>query len=544
MKKKLLLFLTFMVTTLMVQAGDIYVATNGNDANDGTKARPLQTVHQALRQAREWRRLAARGKVDALMQVKDGITIIVGAGRYYMTEPLLIRPEDSGTEESPTVIKGDSVGRAVLCGDAWAAHRQVYPATGMATLKGFDPKARTITIPAAAVQDVMGKPFTTAEEQLEMVVHQRWAIAILRVKDITVNGDQAVVTFMEPESRLEFEHPWPQPIIVEKPTPSERSSSFLLRWTERREGIEQLLKVEGYENASVKYVSIMNIDFEDACWNRPQHYGHVPLQGGFPLIDAYKLPVPGLPWDSDLENQAWIERPVAAVSVNRAEYIQVTGCTFRRLASTALDFGIGIRYCEIAGNTFEDIGGTAILAGSFAESPREVHQPHTDLAQLCYGLNIVGNHINRATIEDWGAVGIGCGYVKETTIDNNIVENVNYNGISVGWGWTAQYTGMESNNITSNTVRDFALQLYDAGGIYTLSNQPSSRIANNTITRLGRAPYATNDRGFYIYLDAKTDGYQIDQNRCDKVKFGDNHPGPHIVWGKNGPDVEPEYKTQ
>jgi hypothetical protein len=46
-----------------------------------------------------------------------------------------------------------------------------------------------------------------------MIVHQRWAIAILRVKSIDVKDGQAVVRFHEPENHLEFAHPWPQPII-------------------------------------------------------------------------------------------------------------------------------------------------------------------------------------------------------------------------------------------------------------------------------------------------------------------------------------------
>lgn len=58
-----------------------------------------ENIHDALRQAREWRRLN-----DA--RCEGGITITLQAGRYYMNEPLFIRPEDSGTKESPLVIRG------------------------------------------------------------------------------------------------------------------------------------------------------------------------------------------------------------------------------------------------------------------------------------------------------------------------------------------------------------------------------------------------------------------------------------------------------
>ena len=94
---------------------------------------------------------------------------------------------------------------------------------------------------------------------------------------------------------------------------------------------------------------------------------------------------------------------------------------------------------------------------------------------------------------------------------------------------------MEHNSITDNKVSYYALQLYDAGGIYTLSNQPSSVISDNEISAPAEAPYATNDRGFCIYLDARTDGFTIENNRTEgrlirRNEIGDNHPGPNLIF--------------
>jgi hypothetical protein len=90
-------------------------------------------------------------------------------------------------------------------------------------------------------------------------------------------------------------------------------------------------------------------------------------------------------------------------------------------------------------------------------------------------------------------------------------------------------------------VHHFARQLYDVGGIYTLSAQPGSSIRNNRIEDLTDAPYATNNRAFYIYLDEATDGFTIENNYCPEERFDSNQPGPNNVWGKNGPSVTP-YK--
>ena len=498
--KQLLIFLFLLFSAHLSYAGEIVV-------------NPGESLHESLRKAREWRRINDP-------RSEGGITITLQEGRYYMQEPLFLRPEDSGTKESPLIIRGSGKHKSVIFGDARQQHTQLWPKEGMEHMIDFNTTDRTITIPTPPKEVIDTK-------NLEMVVHQRWAIAILRVKGIRVLNDSvAEVSFMEPESRLEFEHPWPQPVIG-----GERgNSSFMLRTTEQRDGSEQLAIIDG-----ASYVRFEGLAFENTCWNRPLHQGHVTLQGGFPLVDAYKLKEnPGLPWDEGLENQAWIERPVSAITVRNAREVNFTNCQFQHLGATALDYE-SIEGGTIADCSFEDIGGTAIMAGSFAESPREVHRPYDDLVNKCTGLNIIRNIIHDATNEDWGAVGIGIGYARRCTIWENTVSHVNYSGICVGWGWTPHNTGMTENIIEGNMVSDYARQLYDAGGIYTLSNQPGSRITDNDISQPFPAPYATNNRGFCIYLDARTDGFTIENNTTEgrlirRDEIGDNHPGPNIIF--------------
>jgi hypothetical protein len=507
MKQILTIFLLF--AYLHSNAGEIIVNEQGN-------------IHEALRKAREWRRTNDP-------RCKGGITITLQEGRYYMNEPLFLRPEDSGTKESPLIIRGSGKHKSIICGDKRQQHTQIWPIKEqedssrqvvMERMIDFNPTNRTITIPTPP-QNVL------QTKNLEMVVHQRWAIAILRVKEMKVEGDKTVVSFMEPESRLEFEHPWPQPVIG-----GERgNSSFLLRTTEQRDGIEQLAIIDG-----ANYVRFEGLTFNRTCWNRPLHKGHVTLQGGFPLVDAYKLKEnPGLPWDEGLENQAWIERPVSAVTVRNAHHVDFYSVVFENLAATALDFVDNVSDCLVQKCTFGDIGGTAIMGGSFAESPREVHRPYTDLAECCQRLTITENIVADVANEDWGAVGIALGYVRDCTINKNYVMLLSYSGICIGWGWTPHDTGMRNNRITDNTVKNYARQLYDTGGIYTLSNQPNSVISDNKISQPHPAPYATNDRGFCIYLDARTDGFTIENNTTEgrlirRDEIGDNHPGPNIIF--------------
>src|SRR3970282_1788109 len=111
LKEQRKIFLIFLLIGMLfsANAAEIWVSPSGKDTNLGTKSSPLATVQMAVRKARELRRLK-----DA--SIKDGIHIIVMNGTYYLNEPLVIRPEDSGTAESPTTIESDANSKPILSG--------------------------------------------------------------------------------------------------------------------------------------------------------------------------------------------------------------------------------------------------------------------------------------------------------------------------------------------------------------------------------------------------------------------------------------------
>lgn len=589
-------------------AGEIYVSLQGNDKNPGTKEAPFNTLNRAIKQAREWRRLNRP-------EVSGGIYIRLEEGVYAQRNSLFLRPEDSGTSDSPTVICAVDGAHPVISGGVavtgwkrgcnhpaipeklrqkiWSAEaplignrrvetRQMwvnghkvqraaqFPDGGLEQMIDFNPEEQTITIPVS--QNVNPKRLQNAG-QLEMIVHQRWAIAILRVKSIDVKDGQAVVRFHEPESHLEFVHPWPQPVIGGE----KGNSSFCLtnalelldqpgEWfqgypsgtiyyypqaDENMEtaeviipALETLVTIDGTLSRPVKHIQFNGITFAHTSWMRPSYQGHVTLQGGFPLLDAYKLQEPGLPEKAELENQAWITRPETAIRVRGAEHIDFKHCTFRHLSSTGLDYEWAVTASSVEDCQFTDIGGTALLVGAFPDGGFETHIPFipADVRELCSHITIRNNIISNVTNEDWGCVGIGTGYVRNMDISHNEVCHLNYSGICVGWGWTSLESGMCNNRIEANYVHHFARRLYDAGGLYTLSNQPGSVMRNNRIEHLIEAPYATNDRAFYIYLDEATDGYTMENNWCPAERFDSNRPGKKNVWKNNGPQVADSIK--
>ncbi len=589
------IFFNVIITVISARAADIYVSLKGNDVNVGTKEKPVATLNAAIRIARELRRLNNSS-------IKDGIRISIEAGFYPLYEPIIIRPEDSGTINSPTVISNINNGEVVLSGGqslknwkkvtssviglpalaqgkVWVANvpydlifRQLWINGNkairakdhnddrMSRILSWDFAKQTCKIPLTKNIN-----FTTFEG-MEMTIHQWWAIANLRVKGTKVIGNAVELSFMQPESRIQSEHPWPAPWLS---TETGNSAYFLSNsiqfldqagewyhdvknhkvyyWPKANEQmqkvdvvvpvLETLLKMEGTIDNPVKYVSFRGISFQYSSWLRPSKQGHVPHQAGMYMLDAYKLNVPGTPDKSTLENQAWVGRPAAAVEVCYADSTKFEACRFEHLASTALDYKKGTHNNIIRGNLFKDIGGSGILIGQFSDEATEVHLPYnpSDQREISSNNQIENNLITDATNEDWGAVGIGAGYVSGIKISHNEISEVSYTGISMGWGWTKTANSMKNNIVSGNKIHHYGKHLYDVSGIYTLSAQPNSLITKNYIDSIYHATYAhLPDHWFYIYTDEGSSFFTVKDNWTPSSKFLQNANGPGNLWSNNG----------
>lgn len=594
--------LIFSLLHLNAAAVDIYVSINGLDTNLGTEEKPLATLHAAIRKARELRRLKD-------LSIKDGIKIFIGKGVYQLDEPIVLRPEDSGTKDSPTEIIALKGEKAILSGGVkikdwsklnkivpglpkaslgkvWVAdlpdfggldlqfrqlwvndHKAIraknYNGEEMGRILSWDKKNQTCKIPIPKNIDLVNI------KGMEMLIHQWWAIANLRVKSVKVAGNTAELSFMQPESRIQSEHPWPAPWISEKngnsafylsnaiqflDEPGEwfedlqnhklyywpRASENMLKADVVAPVLENLVKIEGTIDHQVSCVSFKNISFQHSTWLRPSQQGHVPHQAGMYMLDAYKLKTPGTPDKAALENQAWVGRPAAAIEVTFTNNTLFESCRFEHLASTGLDFKKGTSDNKIAGNLFKDIGGAAILIGTFSDEATEVHLPYNPLDKREISTNdrIENNLITDVTNEDWGAVGIGAGYVRGIKIRHNEISDVSYSGISMGWGWTKSKNAMKNNTISANSIHHYGKHMYDVAGIYTLSAQSESVINENVIDSIYKAPYAhLPDHWFYLYTDEGSSYFTIKDNWTPTEKYLQNANGPDNLWENNGPKV-------
>ncbi|MBD0823756.1 L-rhamnose mutarotase [Aestuariibaculum marinum] len=600
---KLLALLLCLFVIFSVQGTELWVSNIGNDNNSGTKEQPLATLNMALRKVRNMRRLN-----DPM--IKDGVRIILMDGVFSLNEPVFIRPEDAGTAESPTIIEAASNATPVLsggvqisnwkkaeavnglaAGTVWVTdapkkagavlnYRQLWVNENKAVrakstegdkmdrILSWDTKSETCWIP-------FKDKSVAFEPGMEMFIQQWWAIATLRIKDIEVKGDSAKLYFEQPESRIQSEHPWPAPWISEKTG----NSAFFLNnalclldepgewYLDRLNGkiyyypkageditttkvvapvLESLVEVKGTADTPVQYVYFKNIAFEYSNWLRPSEQGHVPLQAGMYMLDAYKLKEPGTPDKAGLENQAWLGRPRAAVEVNFANNMLFEGCSFQHLASTGLDLHKGTNNNTVQGNLFKDIGGSAINLGVFSDEAFETHLPYNpkDEREVCSNETVIDNLITDVTNEDWGCVGISAGFVKNITIAHNEISDVAYTGIGLGWGWTKTVNAMRNNKVIANKIHHYGKHLYDTAGIYTLSAQPESVIEENYVYDIYFNPYAHDPyHWFYLYTDEGSAYFDVKNNWVPAEKFLQNANGPDNVWENNNAYVNESVKT-
>jgi hypothetical protein len=410
--------------------------------------------------------------------------------------------------------------------------------------------------------------------QLEMVIDQVWEIAVLRVKSIRATTNGACLTFQQPESRIEFEHPWP-PVTVttnyQAPyylanaiefldSPGEwfedldagkiyywpRAGEDLTKAEITAPALESLVYVEGTPDRPVEHLIFRGIRFEHATWLRPSQAGHVPLQSGMFMLDAYRLKPKGAGELKKLDNQEWLGRPPGGVSVINANHISFERCRFGHMASAGLDFQSGTHDDLVEGCVFRDLGGNGIQLGRFADPGMETHIAYNpkDGREICTREIVANNLVTDCGTEDWGCVGIAAGYVRQTAIQHNEIFNLPYTGISLGWGWTRLTNCMSDNVVFANHIHHVATRLNDTAGIYTLSAQPGTVVSENAVHDIVMSPYVPDpDHWFYLYADEGSSFITVRDNWCPAEKFLKNANGPGNVWENNGPQVSEAIKN-
>ena len=598
--KKLFVTAICILCSHWLLADEIWISPKGSDFNDGTRQFPKATLTSALRQAREWRRTEDN-------RIQGGITIYMEGGTYAFYEPVFIRPEDSGTKESPTIIRSVGDEKVILSGgisiNGWKKQGKVWVADvpafngrpldfrqlwvngkkavrardvedfeKMNRICSVDEKNEILYVPAVSIRRLIDNKGNLKAKYAEMVLHQMWCVANLRIRSVEVQGDSAAIRFHQPESRIQFEHPWPRPMVT---TDGHNSAFYLTNARELqdvpgewyhdidarkvyyypREGekmqeaevivpaVETLVRVEGTLDRPVCHIRFEKITFSYTTWMRPSEKGHVPLQAGMYLTDGYRID-PKMQrnyLNHLLDNQGWLGRPAAAVRVVAARQIDFERCRFEHLGSTGLDYEEAVQGGVVRGCLFRDIAGNGLLVGSFSPAAHETHLPYdpADRREVCTQQQINNCYFTEIGNEDWGCLAIAAGYVGDVNIEHNEISEVPYSGISLGWGWTQTVNCMRNNRVHANLIHHYAKHMYDVAGIYTLGSQPKSYVTENCVHSIYKPGYVHDpNHWFYLYTDEGSSFITVRDNWTEGEKYLQNANGPGNVWENNGPKVD------
>ncbi len=381
-------------------------------------------------------------------------------------------------------------------------------------------------------------------ESVELHIFTAWSVNILRVRSATLEGDIYSVKVQDEEAELVFnrQHPnidgytlrnfvyyvenayelmdeageWyldesTDTVYYKAPEDTDMSKKEV---TVPR--LETLVEISGTLDEPIENLTFSGLTFEYTAWNMPSERGFVDGQA----MQYVTRTVFG-------NNDVGVGRPASAILVRNAKGVDFIGNTIQNTGATGIDFHYGAVDCKLESNTIRNIGGNGISVGKFVSDDNvDYHVPYNpeDEREICDGIAVVNNEIYNVGTDFECAVGIACGYPKNLLIANNTIYNVPYSGISVGFGWTKESNAMSGNRIIRNDIHHTSTILCDAGGIYTLSEQPDSEIAENYIHDITLTPWA--DYGTSgIYLDEGTGGYVVTDNLIEKA-YGIN---PHIA---------------
>ena len=556
---------------------------------------PDSSLADAIRQAREMKRTG----------LATTVTIHLAPGIYRLYEPIRLRPEDSGL----TIIGHDAIisggqeiniwkeqdqslyvadipdfnGRPVDFRQMWRNRekavraRDVVDFEQMHRILTYDKRNQVLWIPKAAVASLLHEDKVKEGcEYIEMVLHEMWCTSNLRIKSLTPQGDSVAVRFHDPEAKIQFEHPWPSPMTPNTGHPSpfyitnakplldnpgewyhDIREHRLYYFPREHEGtvkvllatypvLETLIEVVGTADHPVHDITIKGITFSHTTWMRPSQKGHVPLQAGMYLTEAYKLrPQIDRPNNHKLDNQGWLGRADAAVEVRYAENVCFDSCRFEHLGGSGLDYIIGCKGGKVSNCRFNDIAMNGLVIGSFSPEGLETHLPYQpkDTRELCSGQSIEQSEFYYIANDDWGCVAIAAGYVSGIHIEHNTIHDVSYTGISLGWGWNRDTVCMRNNKVHANLIYNYAQHMYDCAGIYTLGNQPGTVISENVVRNIAKPSYVHDpNHWFYLYTDEGSSNITVRDNWTPSEKYLQNANGPGNIRENNGPHVDEQIK--
>ncbi len=523
---------------------DFYVATNGNDVWTGRLAAPNPSKTDGPFATLAAARDGVRQRKQDAGGLKKDLTVLIREGTYRITGAIRFGPEDSGTEqhsityaaypgEHPIVSGGRLIsGWKRSEGRVWAA--EVPEAKkGRFTFRQLfvngqrRPRARMPNEGFFRIEKSFGKDRTRFQfynsdlkswnnlSDVELVLFYDWDIA--RATFGQVDEANRIATFAGPVGYLDLDFldfnkfETHQRYYVENArefvdAPGEwyldPNTGMLTYRAFHSEDVgaaeivapvaQQLLVVQGTLEQPVRNLRFRGLRFQHAEFPLPKE--------GYGGIQAGHYGVTGIDWNL----------LPAAIEFEAAVGCRLENCRITRLGTSGIALRRGCQNNVIIGNEISDVGGNGVQIGEPAgENSPDAHDPAPENpAVLVTGNRVSNNHVHHTGTDYFGTIGIWVGFAQHTEVAHNLMNDLPYTGISVGWDWGTRETSARANRIEFNHIHHVLQKLADGGGIYTLGWQPGTVLRGNHIHDVDRLHGRAEQNG--IFLDQGSKGYLVE----------------------------------
>ena len=492
---------------------DLYVAPVGDDRNPGTIECPLASLERAREAVRE-RKAKGAGPVAVYLR----------GGTYFLNEPFTLRPEDSGGALEPVtyaaypgevpvlsagVLLTGWVDNRVSGRPAWVAdaptwpfnqlwvdghrrHRPRLPRQGLYRVNDAPPSKG----PYVGQNEFTAEPGVVSDwhnlHDVDAVVMTAWLDSRMPIE--SVDESSGLITSGYCASlRMHTDGANPSRFYLDNVF--EAFDEPGLWYHDRGMGKVFYLPLPG-EDPSTTEIIIPRLKAVLHIQGDPDHgrfVEHIHFKGVFfAHSEWWREPTtPVSRWelhdDPDMRVRRCYVRQIAddraadmqcAVSVTGAveavgaRHCAFSRCTVAHAGNYGIELGRGCSDNEIAFCDFHDLGGGGVKLGTqwVDDAPASGHNRLTDCDIFDVGLLF------------HAAVGIWLGETGNNTVAHNSVHDLFYSGISIGWTWGYQDTGVQNNLVEYNHVYDAGKGwLYDMGGIYLLGRAPGTIVRFNKI---------------------------------------------------------------
>lgn len=498
-----------------------YVSVSGNDGWSGRLADanakrtdgPFATLSRAIRAARELR--AERPSL------KGPVTIFVRGGVHYLPETVVLTAADSGTPQSPLVVRNFPGEQPVLSGGrllrGWKTGRDGIWRLSLPEAAGgrwpftqlwvngerrwrprlpkegyFYIRARMSPTPESAGKghDRFGfyrgqiDPAWHNLQDVELLCFQFWSMARMRVRSVDEAGLTVTTTGPTPHEtwwqQFETGHRFLVENVREAMTePGEwyldsktGELSYIPRPGERPESarviaprLQRVMELKGDLEAGrpVQHLRFEGLTFAHTHWQTPpEGYNFAQAEAGLR----------------------------GAITADGARDIVFRGCRITRTGEYAMDFGAGCKRVRVESCTLTDLGAGGIKIGTMAYSEDDQAVASHNVVRDCVIAG--GGRMHPA------GVGVWIGHSHHNTISHNEIADFYYSGVSAGWSWGYGNTNCHHNVVEHNHIHRIGQGvLSDMGGIYTVGLCSHTVLRRNRIHTIDSYSYG----GWGIYFD-------------------------------------------